>query len=90
MMSSRMTFEQVEQQVVQWPPRKQLELVARIGGWLSPLTPVETNEKRPPHEYAAQVEAFLSMSDDMAAETVGEVDSAEDIRQIREERMTHL
>jgi hypothetical protein len=36
------------------------------------------------------VEAFLKMCDEMAAETIGEVDSAEDIRQIREERTARL
>jgi hypothetical protein len=41
-------------------------------------------------EYAQQVEAFLRMSDELAAETIGEVDSAEDIRQLREERIARL
>lgn len=85
-----MTFEQVEKQIAQLPPREQRELVAHTGERLSASMPVEVHENRQPNEYAAQVGAFLKLCEDIAAETVGEVDSAEDIRQIREERMGSL
>jgi hypothetical protein len=85
-----MTFEQVQQQVAQLPPPEQLKLVSHIGERLSALTLTETSQKRQHEEYAAQVEAFLKLCDEMAAEAVGEVNSAEDIRQIREERMAQL
>ena len=89
-MSGTMTLEQLEQQVAQLPPHEQLKLVAHIGERLSALTLLETDEERRRREYVARVEAFLKMCDEMTAETVGEVDSAEDIRQIREERMARL
>jgi len=41
-------------------------------------------------EYAQRVEAFLKMSDEFAAETISTVDSAEDIRQFRDERLSRL
>ena len=50
----------------------------------------ETVEEHERQEYAQRVEAFLRMSDEMAAETIGEVDLTEDIRQIREERTARL
>ena len=56
-----MTFEQVEHQVAQLPPREQLELVAHTGERLSALMPVEVHENRQPNEYAAQGEAFLKL-----------------------------
>ncbi|MEK7727359.1 MAG: hypothetical protein AAB354_03035 [candidate division KSB1 bacterium] len=36
------------------------------------------------------VEAFLKMSDELAAESISAVDSAEDIRQLRDERLSRL
>jgi hypothetical protein len=51
---------------------------------------VQIEDERQHREYATRVEAFLEMSEEMAAETTGEVDSAEDIRQIREERTSKL
>ncbi len=50
----------------------------------------ETADQRRRLEYAQQVEAFLKRRDELAAKTIGEVDSAEDIRQIREERTARL
>ena len=91
-MSNSITFEQVEQLVVQLPPPEQLKLVAHISERLSQLLPAaqETDMERQRRDYAARVEAFLRMSDEMAAETIGEVDLTEDIRQIREERTARL
>ncbi len=89
-MSNGITLEQVEQLALRLPPREQLKLVAHIGERLSRLMLPEADEERQRREYAAQVDAFLRMSDEMAAETTDAVDSAEDIRQIREERISRL
>ncbi len=91
-MADTVTLEQVEDLAAQLPPQKQLQLLSHISEWLSqsPLTPQETDEERQRREYAARVEAFLKMCDENAAECMGEVDSAEDIRQIREERTARL
>ena len=87
-----MTLEQVKELVAQLPPQEQLKLVAHVSGQLSQLPPIvqESDAERQRREYAARVEAFLKMCDENAAECIGEVDSAEDIRQIREERMSRL
>lgn len=87
-----MTFEQVKELVAQLPPQDQLKLVAHIGEQLSQLPPIvqEPDAERQRREYAARVEAFLKLCDENAAECIGEIDSAEDIRQIREERMSQL
>ncbi len=89
-MHNKVTLEQAEQVVVQLPPQEQLKLVARIGERLSESVLLQTDDERRRRQYAARVEAFLNMSEEMAAETVGEVDSAEDIRRIREERASRL
>lgn len=89
-MFDEITLEQVEQLALKLPLSEQLKLVAHIGERLSALMRPETEEEHLRREYAAQVEAFLKMSDEMAAEAIGVVDSAEDIRQIREERMSRL
>lgn len=61
-----------------------------MSEWLSKTRLSEAAEESWQQSYATRVEAFLQMSDEMAAETIGEVDSAEDIRQIREERTSRL
>ncbi len=89
-MSNIVTLEQLEWQVSQLPPHEQLKLVILIGERLSAMMLPETDEERQRREYVERVEAFLNMCDEMAAETVTEVNSAEDIRQIREERILQL
>jgi hypothetical protein len=91
-MAETVTLEHVEQLAAQLPPQGQLKLLAHISERLIrlPLTLQETDEERRRREYAARVEAFLKMCDENAAECMGEVDSAEDLRQIREERTGRL
>jgi hypothetical protein len=89
-MANKVTLEQVERLAMQLSPQEQLRMVAHISQRLSELTVSETVEGHERQDYARRVEAFLKMSDEMAAETIGEVDSAEDIRQIRDERMSRL
>lgn len=85
-MTNKVTLGEAEQLVTQLSPHEQLKLVAWISERLSGLLRLPLGAQ----QYAAQVEAFLRLSEELAAETVGEVDSAEDIRQIREERASRL
>jgi hypothetical protein len=86
-MASTVTFEQVEQLAGQLTRREQLKLIARLSDCLSslPLTPAEEEEQR--RVYRARAKAFLKLCEEAPAEAIGEVDSAEDIRQSRAERM---
>ena len=89
-MANKVTLEQAERLVAQLMPQEQIKLIACISEWLSKTRLSEATEESWRQSYATRVEAFLKMSDEMAAETIGEVDSAEDIRQIREERTSRL
>jgi len=87
-MLDKVTLEQVERLAIQLPPHEQLKLVVSIGERLSEFTMPE--EERQRQVYATRLEAFLRTCEEMAAETTEAVDSAEDIRQIREERTARL
>lgn len=89
-MANKVTLEQAERLVAQLMPQEQIKLIASISEWLSKTRLSEAVEESWRQGYATRVEAFLKMSDEMAAETIGEVDSAEDIRQIRQERTSRL
>jgi len=87
-MTSAITVDRIEQLAVQLPLPEQMRIVARLTQRLSELLLSETNgEEREQKEYAQRVEVFLKMSAASAAETISAVDSAEDIRQLRDERM---
>jgi hypothetical protein len=87
-MANKVTLEQAERLVAQLMPQEQIKLY--ISEWLSRTRLSEADEESWRQSYPTRVEAFLKMSDEMAAETIGEVDSAEDMRQIREERRSRL
>ena len=92
-MSNRMTLKQVEQQVAQLLPQEQLKLVAYIAGQLSvvPLVaPTRETEEQTPRARLAEVDAWLAECDAVAESIEGEFDSADDLRQIREERASRL
>ena len=89
-MVNKVTLEQAEQLVAQLTPQEQIKLIACINEWLSKMRLSEALEDSGRQDYAARIEAFLKMSDEMAAETIGEADSVEYIRQIREERTSRL
>jgi phage baseplate assembly protein W len=91
-MGSTINLEQLEELAAQLPQQEQLKLVAHLSERLNQLLPTTrgTDTEHHRREYAARVETFLKMCDENAAECIGEVDSAEDIRQIREERMSRL
>ena len=92
MMSNQVTVEQVEQLAVQLSPPEQLKLVARISEQLSglvlkiPSSGIEQVQR----EREAMADALLAELDAIAESIEGEFDSAEDIRQIREERANRL
>ncbi len=91
-MRNTVTYEEVETLAEQLPPREQLKLVAKISDRLSKQTATQpqTTEEGQRQDHAARVETFLQMIDEKAAECSGEMDSAVDIRQIREERASRL
>jgi hypothetical protein len=79
------TLEQVEKQATRLTSREQIRLIAHISQRLSKESLPNADEARR-LDYAKQVEKFLKMSAEMAAEMVREGDSAEDLRRMREER----
>ncbi|MBM3235132.1 hypothetical protein FJZ31_02410 [Candidatus Poribacteria bacterium] len=91
-MSNGVTFEQVEQLVVQLSPLEQLRLVARISEQLNNLmtTIAPSGMERVQQEREALADALLAELDAIAESIEGNFDSAEDIRQIQEERANRL
>jgi len=92
-MPNRVTLNQVEQQVTQLPPQEQLKLVVYIAEQLSATSLVKpTKERKTQARQArlAEVDAWLAECDAVAESIEGEFDSAEDLRQIREERANRL
>lgn len=91
-MSSKAALEQVEQLVMQLPPTEQLKLMAHISVELSKLEmmALPSDVKRVQREREATADALLQELDAIAESIEGEFDSAEDIRQIREERVNRL
>ena len=92
-MSSKATLEQVEQLVMQLPPTEQLNLMAHISEQLSRLgmTVLPSDDaEQAPREREAMADALLQELDTIAESIEGEFDSAEDIRQMREERVNCL
>ncbi|MCI0525789.1 MAG: hypothetical protein L0Y75_11045 [Acidobacteria bacterium] len=88
-MAETVTLEQVATLASQLPLQEQLKLLAQISGWLSARNPLfrESDETLIRHEREARAEAVLALCDAAAARFVGESDAAEDIRQMREERV---
>ena len=88
MMSNQVTIEQVEQLAMQLPSPEQLKLVARISEQLSGFAPKipSSGIEQVQREREAMADALLAELDAIAESIEGEFDSAEDIRQIREEK----
>jgi hypothetical protein len=92
-MSDRVALKQVERQVAQLSPQEQLKLVAYIAEQLSttPLVvPTREVEEQTQRACLVEVDAWLAECDAVAESIEGEFDSAEDLRQIREERASRL
>jgi len=93
-MTNNVTLEQVEQLAVQLPAVEQLRLLARISTQLSDSAivalPVDEEADRKAREaYAADLMRDLDAIAD-SIEVNGEIDSAEELRQLREERTGRL
>lgn len=82
----RATLEHIERLADQIPPTEQLKLVAHICERLSNTQIAEQRGQG----RLAQVEAWLAECDAVAASIKGTFDSADDIREIREERANCL
>ncbi len=89
-----MSLKQMEQQVAQLSPQEQLKLVAHIAEQLSAtllIVPMKgIIEEQAQQTRLAEVDAWLAECDVVAESIEGEFDSAEDLRQIREERASRL
>jgi hypothetical protein len=88
-MASMVTLEQVVELVGQLPPNERLKLAARICEELS-ATPLEApppvDEEQLRREREKKADELLAMLDAAAIMTLGEFDSAEEIRRMRAER----
>jgi hypothetical protein len=92
-MSESVSFQQVEQQVVQLPLQAQLKLVVSIAERLSAMplvAPMTKIEEQARQARLAEVDAWLAECDAVAESIEGEFDAAEDLRQIRAERASRL
>ena len=89
-MPDKVTLEELEQLISQLTPKEQIKLIASISERLSKAKNFKVSEESWRKEYAARIKAFVKMSEEIAADTLGEVVSAKDIRQIREERTSEL
>jgi hypothetical protein len=91
-MSNSVTLEHVEQLVLQLPPTEQLKLIAHISDQLSQsgMRVPPSNAELARRERETMADALLQELDAIAESIEGGFDSAEDIRQIREERANRL
>lgn len=91
-MSTKETLDQLEQSVMQLPPNEQLKLMARMSDNLTRLglTMLPAAPEQVQREREARADALLQELDTIAESIEGEFDSAEDIREIREERGNRL
>jgi hypothetical protein len=89
-MSISLTYDEIEQQVIQLPPQQQLQLLARISEKLSAFTfhwasPQKGNGKQEERQRLAKIDAWLAECDEIAELWEGTFDSAEDLRRLRDE-----
>jgi len=92
-MSSGVILERVEQQVAKLLPQEQLQLLEYIARQLRAMplgVPIVKVEEQARKTRLAEVEAWLAECDAVAESIEGQFDSAEDLRQIREERASRL
>jgi hypothetical protein len=89
-MYSHVTLEQVEQLTRQLPLTEQIKLLTHLSEQLSSTTTPRPEVDLAPRERQAKADALLQELDAIAESIEGQFDSAEDIRQIREERANRL
>jgi hypothetical protein len=88
-MATEITLEQVEHLAAQLPVREQWELFTHLSELLqTPAGPETENDPRA-RAYFAGMESFLRLCEESPVESK-EGDAADDIRQLREERLEHL
>ena len=85
-----MTFEQLEEHVIQLKPQEQLQLVARISERLSAIFLPTPKTISPMQEREEEVNRLLTLCDEAAEMWVGSFDAVEDIRQMRQEEGNNL
>jgi tRNA U54 and U55 pseudouridine synthase Pus10 len=87
-MSSQVTLEQLEKQIIQLTPREQLRLIACVSEQLSaiPLDRPAVVEEILPQQRKRAADELLALCDGAAEMWEGEFDAAEEVRQIRQER----
>jgi len=85
-MADKATLEQVEQEIAQLTPQEQIKLIAYISQRLIEGELPGKSKECWRMDYANRIEMFLQMSDEKTAHAIGETDSVEDMRQIREEK----
>jgi hypothetical protein len=89
-MSENLTLEEVEHIVDRLSTHEKLKLMSHIRENISEPILQQTDENQQDQDYLARMDAFLDLISKISAKSNGSVDSAEDIRQIREERMSNL
>jgi hypothetical protein len=89
-MSENLTLEEVEHIVDRLSTYDKLKLMSHIRENISEPILQQTDENQQDQDYLARMDAFLDLISKISAKSNGSVDSAEDIRQIREERMSNL
>ena len=85
-----MTFEQLEEYVVQLEPQEQLQLVARISERLSAIFLPTAKTISPMQERQEEVNRLLALCDEAAEMWEGSFDAVEDVRQMRQEKENNL
>lgn len=92
-MSNRETLELLDQQVAQLPLDEQLKLVAHISERLSALIPSMIPSGKGEETWQERIQLaqiLLAECDDIEDDSQGELDAAENIRLLRETRMSQL
>ncbi len=85
-----LTFEELERQVENLPPQKQLQLLARVSEKLSigvlPFTPEKGDVEKSAHQkQLTPINAWLAECDRVAELWEGTFDAAADLRRLRDE-----
>ena len=84
------TLAEVDQLAATLTPQQQIQLIADVSQRLSREPLVGSAGEPSPADHATRVEAFVRMGREMAARASGDVDSAADIRQARQQRASQL
>jgi len=86
-MTSKITLEQMEQQIAQLPVHERLKLIAYISQQLSTITldSLVAGEETLQRHREREAEELLALCDAAAEMWEGEFDAAEEIRQMRQD-----